>query len=118
MSIFIPILKKGNAKVCSNYHTIALISHASKVMLQLMGSQRVGDGLEIEQQPQSFPSFLLFPIHFEKMVLMNLLSGQQWRSRHREQPYGHRGGDWGEERKERVRCMERVTWKFTIPHVK
>ena len=58
------------------------------------------------------------PIHFEKMVLMNLLSGQQWRSRHREQTYGHRGGDWGEERKERVRCMERVTWKFTIPHVK
>ena len=32
-SIFIPILKKGNAKKCSNDHTIALISHASKVML-------------------------------------------------------------------------------------
>ena len=30
-SIFIPILKKGNAKECSNYHTIALISHASKM---------------------------------------------------------------------------------------
>ena len=29
MSVFIPILKKGNAKECSNYHTIALISHAS-----------------------------------------------------------------------------------------
>ena len=28
-SVFIPILKKGNAKECSNYHTIALISHAS-----------------------------------------------------------------------------------------
>ena len=34
-STFIPILKKGNAKECSNYHTIALISHASKVMLKL-----------------------------------------------------------------------------------
>ena len=34
-SIFIPIPKKGNAKECSNYHTIALISHASKVMLIL-----------------------------------------------------------------------------------
>ena len=34
MSVFIPILKKGNAKECSNYHTIALISHASKVMLK------------------------------------------------------------------------------------
>ena len=33
-SIFIPILKKGNAKECSNYRTIALISHASKVMLK------------------------------------------------------------------------------------
>ena len=31
---FIPIPKKGNAKECSNYHTIALISHASKVMLK------------------------------------------------------------------------------------
>ena len=31
---FIPIPKKGNAKVCSNYHTIALISHANKVMLK------------------------------------------------------------------------------------
>jgi len=33
-SVFIPILKKGNAKECSNYCTIALISHASKVMLK------------------------------------------------------------------------------------
>ena len=35
-SVFIPIPKKGNAKECSNYHTIALISHASKVMLQIL----------------------------------------------------------------------------------
>ena len=33
-SVFIPIPKKGNAKECSNYHAIALISHASKVMLK------------------------------------------------------------------------------------
>ena len=33
-SVFIPIPKKVNAKECSNYHTIALISHASKVMLK------------------------------------------------------------------------------------
>ena len=32
-SVFIPIPKKGNAKECSNYRTISLISHASKVML-------------------------------------------------------------------------------------
>ena len=34
--IFIPIPKKGNAKQCSSYHTIALISHASKVMLKIL----------------------------------------------------------------------------------
>ena len=35
-SVFIPIPKKGDAKECSNYHTIALISHASKVMLKIL----------------------------------------------------------------------------------
>jgi len=35
-SVFIPIPKKGNAKECSNYHTIALISHASKVTLKIL----------------------------------------------------------------------------------
>ena len=35
-SVFIPIPKKGKAKECSNYHTIALISHASKAMLKIL----------------------------------------------------------------------------------
>ena len=35
-SVFIPITRKGNAKECSNYHTIALISQASKVMLKIL----------------------------------------------------------------------------------
>ena len=35
-SVFIPIPKKGNAKECSNYRTIILISHASKVMLKIL----------------------------------------------------------------------------------
>ena len=35
-SVFIPIPKKGNAKECSNCHTIALISHVSKVMLEIL----------------------------------------------------------------------------------
>ena len=35
-SVFIPIPKKGNAKECSNYWTVALISHASKVMLKIL----------------------------------------------------------------------------------
>ena len=36
MSVFTPIPKKGNAKECSDYHTIALISHASKVMFKIL----------------------------------------------------------------------------------
>ena len=36
ISVFIPIPKKGNAKECSNYRTIALISHASRVMLRIL----------------------------------------------------------------------------------
>ena len=36
VSFYIPIPKKGNAKECSNYHTIALISHTSKVMLKIL----------------------------------------------------------------------------------
>ena len=35
-SVFIPIAKKGNAKECSNYHTITLLSHTSKVMLKIL----------------------------------------------------------------------------------
>ena len=35
-SLFIAIPKKGNAKECSNYHTVALISHANKVMLKIL----------------------------------------------------------------------------------
>ena len=36
MSVFIPTTKKGNAKKCSDYHTIALISQANKVMLKIL----------------------------------------------------------------------------------
>ena len=35
-SVFIPVPKKGSAKECSNYHTIALISHSSKVMVKIL----------------------------------------------------------------------------------
>ena len=35
-SVFLPITKKGNAKECTNYHTIALITYASKVMLKTL----------------------------------------------------------------------------------
>ena len=35
-SVFIPIPKKGKAKECSNFHTVALISHVTKVMLKIL----------------------------------------------------------------------------------
>ena len=38
-SVFVPIPKKGNAKECSNYRTIALISHTSKVMLKILHAE-------------------------------------------------------------------------------
>ena len=54
-SVFIPIPKKGNAKECSNYCTIALISHASKVMLKILQA-----GL------QKTVSFQMFQLVLEK----------------------------------------------------
>ena len=45
---FIPIPKKGNANECSNYHTIALISHASKVMLRILQQYMNGELPDVE----------------------------------------------------------------------
>ena len=61
MSVFIPIPKKGNAKECSNYRTIALISHTSKVMLKILQARvqyvncelpDVQAGLEKAEEPE------------------------------------------------------------------
>ena len=61
-SVFLPIPKKGNAKECSNYHTIALISHASKVLIKTLQARRqlymncelpdVQAGLEKGEEPE------------------------------------------------------------------
>ena len=56
-SVFIPMPKKGNAKKCSNYHTIALISHASKVMLKI---------LQVRLQQYVTVNFLMFKLVLEK----------------------------------------------------
>ena len=55
-SVFIPIPKKGNAKECSNYHTIVLISHASKVMLKILQARL----------QQYVLNFLMFKLVLEK----------------------------------------------------
>ena len=56
-SVFIPIPKKGNAKECSNYHTIAHISHASKVMLKI---------LQARLQKYVNHEFQMFKLNLEK----------------------------------------------------
>ena len=56
-SVFIPIPKRGNAKECSNYYTIALISHASKVMLKIL-QERLQYMLTV--------NFLMFKLVLEK----------------------------------------------------
>ena len=53
-SVVIPIPKKANAKECSNYHTIALISHTSKVMLKILQArlqQYMDMDMDMEQPP-------------------------------------------------------------------
>ena len=55
MSIFIPIPNKGNAKECSNYHTMALISHVSKVMLKIL-----------QARLQQYVNFQMFKMDLEK----------------------------------------------------
>ena len=50
-----PIPKKGNAKECSNYHTIALISHASKVILKIL-----------QARLQQYMNFQMFKLVLEK----------------------------------------------------
>ena len=54
-SIFIPIPRKGNAKECSNYCTIALISHACKVMLKI-----------VQARLQQYMNFQMFKLVLEK----------------------------------------------------
>ena len=54
-SVFIPVPKKGNVKECSNYRTIALISHTSKVMLRIF-----------QARLQQYMNFQMFKLDLEK----------------------------------------------------
>ena len=54
-AVFIPIPKKGNAKKCSNYRTIVLISHTSKVMLKIL-----------QVRPQQYVNHEMFKLDLEK----------------------------------------------------
>ena len=56
-SVFIPVPKKGNIKECSNYHPVALISHASKVMLKI---------LQVRLQQYVNQEFQMFKLDLEK----------------------------------------------------
>ena len=59
-SVFIPIPKKGNAKDCSNYCTIALISHTSKVMLKILQAR-------LQQYVNREKNFQMFKLDLEKI---------------------------------------------------
>ena len=54
-SVFIPIPKKGNPKECSNYRTVALISHVSKAMLKIL-----------QARLQQYVNFQMFKLNLEK----------------------------------------------------
>ena len=54
-SVFIPIPKKGNAKECSNYRTIAFISHTNEVMFKIL-----------QARLQQYVNFLMFKLVLEK----------------------------------------------------
>ena len=69
-SVFISIQKKGNAKEGSDYHTIALISHANKVMLKILQArlqQYVNDEL-----PDVQASFMFYFFFTEKVFFFNI----------------------------------------------
>ena len=67
---------------------------------------------EVSQKEKVKYCLLTHILESRKMVPENLSTGQQWRKRHRDRPRDFRRGE------ERVRYMERVTWKPTLPYVK
>ena len=75
-AVFIPVPKKGNAKECSNYCTLVLISHASKVMLKI---------LQARLQQSSTENFQMYKLNLERTEeskLPTLIGSQkmQWNS--------------------------------------
>ena len=78
-SVFIPIPKEGNAKECSNYRTIALIAHASKVMLKILQAslqQYVNCELHDMQSCMDVRVGLQRKLSIEKLMLLNCGVGE------------------------------------------
>ena len=71
-SVFIPIPKKGNAKECSNYRKIALISHASKVMLKILQAR-------LQQHVMNFQMFKLVLEKAEEPEIKLPTSAGSWK---------------------------------------
>ena len=87
-SAFILIPKKGNAKECSNYHTITLISHASKVMLKILQARfqkyltrtsRCSSWFQKRQRNQRLPLQRVFRDFPVAQTVMNLPARQETR---------------------------------------
>ena len=71
-SVFIPNPKKGNTKECSNYHTIALISHTSIVMLKVLQAR-------LQQYVPNFQMFKLLLEKAEEPEIKLLTSAGSWK---------------------------------------
>ena len=97
-------------------HNGILLSHKrntfESVLMRWMNLEPVIQN-EVSQKEKDKYRILMHMCESRKMVPKNLFAGQHWRNRHREQTYRHR-----ERGEERVRCLERVTWKLTLPYVK
>src|SRR5574339_205782 len=88
-SVFIPIPKKGNAKECSNYRTIVLTSHASKVMLKILQARlQQYVNRELPDVQAGFRKERGIPDHLI-CLLRNLYAGQEATVR-----TGHGTTDW------------------------
>ena len=81
------------------------------VLMRWMNLEPIIQNEVSQKEKDKYPLLTHTYMESRKMALMDLFSGQQWRSRHREQTYGHGGGE------ERVRCLERVTGKLPLPYV-
>ena len=87
---------------------VAIIRNAfESVLMRWMNLESIIQNEVSQKEKNKYNVLMHIYIYMEsgKMVLMNLLAGQQWR--HREQTYGH----GGQGRKERMGQMERVAWK-------
>ena len=78
-SVFIPITKKGNAKECSNYHTVALISHASMKMTEAPHSSTLPGKSHWTEEPGRLQSMGSWRVGHDWATSISLFTFMHWR---------------------------------------